>query len=654
MPSQLSLRITSQFDKSGFDAARSQIRDFSTGLRDINTKSIDLRSSLTSLGQTLIGIFAVRQIQQFTDAAIEEERILTTLGNRFALLGEAGKQTAEGFRTLTTALSESTRFSQTEQLQAVNTILRTAKSSSDAARVLAVAQDVAAASGVSLAQASFAIGRAQQGTVRQLSLITGLTREQIKEFEKQGNLIDKLGEKFRGFAQRDAQTLGGAFDIIANKSANAGQTLGQLFVPALTAVANSLKVVDSTTVASSLAFGTVATALLGAAGAAALLGPQLAAIGAALLAQAPIIGIVSIGIAGATKAYLDYQKALEITKEIESDAAASTKNFADAIKRARGELDSNFVNASEGVQKLRQEIAALNHEIANAPSSLKQQLLADRAILREQLRNFQEARSAEVKLGELDTEKLIKQHEQLTLGKLNAELLFLAKRRQLVDAELVIVKKGSDQEKDLLLERENIDLQLSTTAADADIANSKRRQQAAEELLSIFKSAVPGVANIDQATSKELLVRRAAILQEVKLEQDAADATLTARLDEIQKQQSANEISSKEAAEARVRAELEAEARIATAKKSAATALAPIEQRLPTLGVGVATVSDQLARQADELQRKLRLQTTFILKVDDDSLVKIQKDTETTLRRFGFSIREAVTNTIQTGAAEGS
>jgi len=639
MASQLSLRIASTLDKSGFTQVKQQSAEMVKNLRDVQSQTLSLGNAFRGLTAILTTAFAVNQIRGFIQQSIEQERALNTLANRLTLLGENGVAAARGFDRLTAAQSTQTRFSQTEQLQALNLILRSAKSTAEATKTLTVAQDLAVASGVSLATASLALQRAQSGTGFFLPRLTGLTTAQITEFRKLGTIVDEVGTKVRGFARKDVETLGGALEVIRNKFQNAGQAIGDIFTPALSSIAKAVRDLDQPTAQTALAATAISTSFVAVGSAAALLRPQLLALGTAVFSPvglaAGALAATLTFLAGSIFRTLDELKGI---RDEEIRAAEGTQVLASGLERVRKAGDAKpFSSIQVGISQLRREILALNQLIAKTPEGFRAGLLETRGELRKQLKEFESTRKSEVEIGELSIEKLKEQNKDLTKSKNEARTIELLNQRIHVQELVNIAKKAGLDQESLLLKLKNIDIEFSNLSTENRLRNFERQAEAANTLLSLFERTLQPL-DPAEATSRELTDRRAALLSRVRLTKEAIEEELNARLTATERQGREEGTSVEEIERKKNTIRLEAQVRLAEELRRTSKELEVLEPAIRLRGTGVKSLAEQFQKEAERIERETRLKTEVIIKFDDaEHQTRVRDAVIRTLREFGIT-----------------
>jgi len=651
MASQLALRITSAFDKTGFESAKGQIRDFVTNLRSANSQTLTLESALKSLPTIIAGAFAASGIKTFIQSALEQERIVAVLSNRFVQLGESASLVGARIQGAVTDLASFSRFSQTELFAALQVLARNATSSAAAVRELAIAQNVAASSGAGLETSALAISRAQAGSATLLSRLVGLRKEEVAQARLHGNLLDVVEAKTRDAARAEGQTLSGEVARLGNRISELGQSIGKDLLPALAAITSAAKAVSDPIAKTAIEVTALAVAgralipIVGIFTSIALRATTLAG------ALSLIGGVAILGALAATTFALNTLKAqIDETKKAGDDMAIKFAGVSQAI-RDDFKSFSSIQGALDGVNNA---IKVTDDRLKALGDSTTAEAEKERGVFQAQLARFntrkallERAIQDESKLGDIEIDQEKKKFLELTQTKEDVRTTELT--RELVQVQEIIAARKLIGDSTEAEERRlaNVKTELHTLRLRQLTEQRQKQAELAQETSDIFKLSIRPLENVEGATDTELLARRKGILQEQKLSEQNILIQLQARLAAIDAEQTDESVKRKE----RTNAELKALSDIAQAKQDAAKELATLEEALNKRQIFVGTKSATLERQAEELQRRLRLETKFILTVDDDALEKIQKDTEITLRRFGFQIKEKVTNTVASGKA---
>lgn len=133
-------------------------------------------------------------------------------------------------------------FTDDEIRAGIATATQFTKRFSDAQKILATAQDVARAKGISLEEATSLVGKAFQGNTRGLKLLGIETKKGAKGL----TVLTAINRKFAGVAAKNAETVSSQFEIFKIKIDEAKESIGGALLPAVMKVFKALQpVVDS-------------------------------------------------------------------------------------------------------------------------------------------------------------------------------------------------------------------------------------------------------------------------------------------------------------------------------------------------------------------------------------------------------------------------
>ena len=133
-------------------------------------------------------------------------------------------------------------FTDDEIRAGIATATQFTKRFSDAQKILATAQDVARAKGISLEEATSLVGKAYQGNTRGLKLLGIETKKGAKGLA----VLTAINSKFAGVAAKNADTISSQFEIFRIKIDEAKESIGGALLPAVMKVFKALQpVVDS-------------------------------------------------------------------------------------------------------------------------------------------------------------------------------------------------------------------------------------------------------------------------------------------------------------------------------------------------------------------------------------------------------------------------
>jgi|GEM_PF-4470582 len=650
MPSQLALRITSEFDRKGFDAADRATKDLVKDLKNAQRATLDLEGAVGRIGRVALGAFSATGLQNFIAQAVEQERVVALLSNRFSLLGESGDEAARSAVNLTTSFSKFTRFSQSELLTALNLSLRTANSSVQAFNQLEVALNIASATGADLNSVTLALGRAQQGLVRPLSLITGLTSAQIREMEKQGNLIDELATKFNGFAQKEGQTLAGQLAIIRNRLGEVGQSIGRDFLPTIEAVTGRLANLPEPLAKTAIELGGVIAAVqafkaLGFEKSLASIITSSAGAGVAL--KSLLVNLGGLGVILAAGGLLfgvnRLSELFEQLKQSGDELARTNFGVAQALRRDVGA----FTTFGQELQGVENAIAAVQSRLEALTDVESDQADRERAIFRDQLgrlqvrqRELNELIQLQEQASRVGLEAEEKRTRDLTKSRAEARQLELFEeisnsRRLLADARVVGEERRLLERK---LQNDTIEFERAASEQRLSIRQSEIQQlsriiEASRQLL------LPGV-NAEDLENSDLERRLRNIRQITQAEQTRISETLRLELEGIEERARRGEIVELEAEREKLAARQRAATEAAQLLQQAVEEAQPLETALGEARAGRSLVEDfksQLSAAAEQQSVALDVQVRF----GDREIERVIGAVDRGLRRLDIEIENS-------------
>lgn len=247
MASPLILKIQSQLDSKGFRDFQSALRGIARGVTGARTAVLGLNLAVLATGALFAGTFSTTLIRRVALLSIETERLAAQLESFFVTAGDRGQGLANTFKTLTASIARTSLFTQNELLVALGSLGTTTTSVTQATRQLALAQELAAASGVGVATAARAIALANKGISISLSQLTNLTVEQIDVLREEGRLFAELRDRFpEGIATGlNLDTASGQLQLFSNRVTQAQKALGDVFLPTIKNVTKAINVLPA-------------------------------------------------------------------------------------------------------------------------------------------------------------------------------------------------------------------------------------------------------------------------------------------------------------------------------------------------------------------------------------------------------------------------
>ena len=225
-------------ESSAKKASDSFSDNFSTGTQaGLGKAFVALKGVAIAAGAALGAAFAGREIIQ---AAIAQEDAVNSLNASLRRIGEFSNETSADLQNFAAGLQQTSRVGDEVILQQL-AIAQSFGATADQSKALtAAALDLASAQGKTLEEAVRQISKTLGGYAGELGEtipeLKNLTQEQLRN----GEAVDLIAGKYRGFAEREAQTFSGSLAQLTN---NFGDVLEQLgfFITQSDAVQNLFK-----------------------------------------------------------------------------------------------------------------------------------------------------------------------------------------------------------------------------------------------------------------------------------------------------------------------------------------------------------------------------------------------------------------------------
>jgi len=241
MASSLLFRIQSIFDNTGFREASSSFASTLGWIGKLSGGMAKLAFSAKGIGAigaaflawdvAKAGVGILKFLYNAAPAAAASEVAFTRLNTQLKLMGKGSAQNLKMIQTYAEQTAQKTQFAGVEVQSAITTALRRTGDMRTAIKEVSVAQDLAAATGMSLADATNTLNRAQAGYTRILSQITDLRQADIQQAVRQGTLLDLVAKKFTGSAAAAAGTYAGKLAILNNLNQKLAENIGAIGLP---------------------------------------------------------------------------------------------------------------------------------------------------------------------------------------------------------------------------------------------------------------------------------------------------------------------------------------------------------------------------------------------------------------------------------------
>lgn len=446
MASPLILKIQSELDKRGFRDFQNELRKFGQALTNVARLGGALAITFSNLGRVLLTAFSIDVTRRVVALAIETERLNAQLESFFTLIGEDGESITRQFRVLTDEMARNSRFTQNELLVALRNLATTFQSADEASRALAVAQELAAATGQSVVSVSNAIRQANVGLGVSLANLTGIERDRIRTLVEEGRLLDELQRRARtaGALARDVSTISGQLAILNNRLLQTRREFGEALL-SVVPVQQFLQLANSLD-ENVLLLAQVSFLLPGITGGFSVLslilrrtGLAVGGLGRALLLVTSALGALTVGATlGVTAQILLRREARRL--EAEADRLRRRLEGVNAVLgRTREESQSAFNSVGEEIEARSNAIAFLNEQLDNlvdrqgASAQLIRDQIREQAEVIAELRDAQRAAAVQ---GEIDLEREAQRLERLTLTEVQANRRRLQRDQEFTDLRL--------------------------------------------------------------------------------------------------------------------------------------------------------------------------------------------------------------------------
>ena len=227
----LSIPIVSEFDGKGIDKAIKEFKQLETvgekAQFAIRKAALPAAAALTAVAGAL-GLAA--------KAAAEDEQQQAILANTMQNVVGATDATVAATENMIAAMSRATGTADSELRPAFAALLTGTKDIGDATKALALAQDIAIATGTDLQTVSDALSKAYAGNMKGLQALSPEMKGLIKEGASLDVVMMALSDNFGGAAAASAQTAAGQFKILKNSLEETKESIGAALLPVLQAV----------------------------------------------------------------------------------------------------------------------------------------------------------------------------------------------------------------------------------------------------------------------------------------------------------------------------------------------------------------------------------------------------------------------------------
>ena len=260
----IGVNIISDFDSKGINKAIEEFKKLET---TSERSAFVLKKAFLPAAAVLSGL-AVAAFQA-TKAAAEDEAEQSKLAQTLNKVVKATSETVASTEKMISAMSRATGTADTELREALSKLVIGTGSLEKAQKGLALAQDIATATGMPLVSAAQALSLAYNGNFRALQRLSPELKDLIKDGATTDEIFAKLSQTFGGATATAADTTAGKMKILKNNMAELSESLGAALLPALEKMTEIFTVVfgfmaDHTTTVLLLAagIGTLALAIV--------------------------------------------------------------------------------------------------------------------------------------------------------------------------------------------------------------------------------------------------------------------------------------------------------------------------------------------------------------------------------------------------------
>jgi hypothetical protein len=216
---------------SARDAASKNIKKVNSALGTLGNTARSIGSDFRKLGIGAIGLAA--GVGAFTASAIKDaaadQAATAKLNAALKARGLATESVAAAVEKQIVA-GQKLAFTDDEVRASVEASTRFTKNYSTATKIQNVAMDLARSTGMSLADATLAVGKAYQGNGSKLLKTLGIEGKAIKGQQA----LNAILAKTKGSAAAYADTVEGSFQVLAIGAAELKEQFGDAFLPAVT------------------------------------------------------------------------------------------------------------------------------------------------------------------------------------------------------------------------------------------------------------------------------------------------------------------------------------------------------------------------------------------------------------------------------------
>ena len=222
----LSIPIISEFSDVGIKRAIKEFKQLETAGEKaqfaIKKAAVPAAAALAGLGVALVSA---------TKAAIEDEAEQAILALTLQNVTGATDAQVKATEDMIGVMSRASGVADSELRPAFASLVRGTKDIATATDALALAQDISAGSGLSLASVSDALAAAYGGNMKALGALSPGIKAMIKDGASLDDVMNILGGTFGGAAADAADTAAGKFKILKNSLGETQESIGAALLP---------------------------------------------------------------------------------------------------------------------------------------------------------------------------------------------------------------------------------------------------------------------------------------------------------------------------------------------------------------------------------------------------------------------------------------
>ena len=222
----LSIPIISEFDGKGIDKAIKEFKQLET----VGEKAqFAIKKAAVPAAAALAAVTAAMTLA--VKAAIEDEAQQAQLALVLNNVTKATDKQVKATEDMIGAMSRATGTADSELRPALATLVIGTKDIATATDALALAQDISAGSGLSLASVSDALAAAYGGNMKALGALSPGIKAMIKDGASLDDVFNILSGTFGGAAATSANTAAGKFKILKNSLDETQESIGAALLP---------------------------------------------------------------------------------------------------------------------------------------------------------------------------------------------------------------------------------------------------------------------------------------------------------------------------------------------------------------------------------------------------------------------------------------